>query len=182
MPTPQVLSYEQFGRAFIDLVITPDLIAQRLDAQLGAAIPVNQAVAAATVTGSATPSACRATRAPAAGDGTDEIVVVVPLHMSLHVSILDLLDEDYEVSASVELRLHIETWSPLNIVINADPVGPDDITLHITSTSWLKIAERLGGLEQQLKTAVCAEFNGRIEQGRSDRLIDVLARVRATLT
>jgi hypothetical protein len=181
MQASERLTYEQFGRAFIGLVITPDEIAQSINAQLGADISIAESVAAASVTGTATPASCSATRAPAGDDGSDTILVTVPLHISLHVSILELLDEDYDVSANVALRLRVQTWSPLTIIIAPDTVAPDDVTLQISTSSWLKIAERLGGLEQQIKAALCSNFNDRISQGQSSRQFDVLERVRASL-
>ena len=167
------LSFDEFGRQFMERAVTPQLIGRSLaqivpsQQQLTISAPAKVIVVARTELGAVE-------RLP--GDAPDrELCFAVPLRVHLALAV-DLIvgHERYMALAQTRLRLSARTFAPLTIQIDCDPAEPGRITVASEGNgNWFDLAKRFGVLDDAIQEQVAAMINQHIHDSKHLRTIDV---------
>lgn len=100
--------------------------------------------------------------------------VTFRVHLTLHVRIAGIAQENYEVDADVRLRIIAETWDvPLRLYFRIRPVVPNDIEVHSRDVGgWFHIAQQYG-LDAEVAAAFAEKFNEQLPETNDTRSIQV---------
>ncbi len=162
-------TFAEFGEQFVSRAVMPQLAAT-VSRSLPREIHVEKEVPNAKVVGVVMPRGATGRRI-----SPDEVLVSLSMHMTLHVLLLGFADETYEIEATVQFPFRVETWEPLVVFVNVLREVPESaVSLSISSSAWLKLAQKVGNLEGEVRKAIAQELTKQLAATKNARTIDVL--------
>ncbi|MEZ5380378.1 MAG: hypothetical protein R2754_01140 [Microthrixaceae bacterium] len=177
------MDFSQFGHAFAELVLVPEVIGPRLEALLPSEIKVTEdiAIVRATVRGAATVGSIEELELE-----VDELSTLrrhrawVDINLSLRLG-MKLTREDYAVSGTFPIILTSRVEEPLSLVVDVDPPEHSDIEVTVSGGGRLNLAKKVGGLDGRVRDHVVRIVEEMVDQTEMHRRFDVVALVHAAL-
>lgn len=170
------LDYRHFGEAFVLSAVTPERVVQAVTRIAGEEVRLGPIKAGPG--GRATVMARGRLGEPRADEISAEPLafdVRVPVEVSLEVKVGTV--HRYAATGEVALRLEVHTVEPLALVIDVQPVRPDDIDFTIEAQGMpAKVLGRAGDVAGELRRHTAEYVNEKIDAPEAARLttIDLL--------
>ncbi|MCB1028369.1 MAG: hypothetical protein R2704_06355 [Microthrixaceae bacterium] len=177
------MDFSEFGHAFAELVLVPEVIGPRLQALLPGELKVKEKIGpiSASVRGSATVGEIEAVDLH-----VDEMSTLrrhradVHLDLSLRLN-LKVAKENYRVKGHFPLVLTSSVERPLSLVVNTEPPDPADIEVDISGGGRLNLAERVGNLDERIRGHVIRIVEEMVAETEIHRRFDVVELVHLAL-
>ena len=174
--TPPVMDFSEFGRAFAELVLVPEVIGPRLQALLPDQLKIKESIGpiTASVRGEATVGTIEPIDV-----GDDEMSTLrrhraeVHLRLSLRLN-LKVTKEQYRVVGRFPLLLTSSVERPLTLVVNTEPPDPADIEVEVTGSGRLNLAEKVGNLDDRIRGHVIRIVEEMVTETEMHRRFDVV--------
>ena len=184
MDTREHITFDQFGRNFIDEVVTAERVAATIASVVGERIEVGPLSAGPR---DAAQASLRArledvdVSTPERGDDRASLRfrALVRLRCTLAVK-ASLVEKRYRGTVTIPLVLDVHTASPLRLVIDVEPPSPAAIGVELESKDRSgHLIQLLGNINGEVRARAAAEVASRVEapEARRHREIDVLAMV-----
>ncbi|HEY0227522.1 MAG TPA: hypothetical protein VGC05_14255 [Mycobacterium sp.] len=180
MQNHEYVTYEEFGRKFFEVAVTPERVAAAFADIAGnefAMEPIAQGPGGiAKVSANVKIQDPRVTRR--LGD-TITFVIHIPLSIDL---LLDLrLDKQrFAVSGDIALRATARAADPLLLIVDVTKPRPSDITVNVASKSFRgEVVRILAGVDGEIRRFIAQYVADEIDapQAQSAQVIDVVARL-----
>ncbi|SPM42712.1 hypothetical protein MNAB215_4932 [Mycobacterium numidiamassiliense] len=180
MQNHEYVTYEEFGRKFFEVAVTPERVAAAFADIAGSEFamePIAQGPGGiAKVSANVKIQDPRVTRR--LGD-TITFVIHIPLSIDL---LLDLrLDKQrFVVSGDIALRATARAADPLLLIVDVAKPRPSDITVNVSSKSFRgEVVRILGGVDGEIRRFVAQYVADEIDapHAQSAQVIDVVARL-----
>jgi hypothetical protein len=180
MQNHEYVTYEEFGRKFFEVAVTPERVAAAFADIAGnefAMEPIAQGPGGiAKVSANVKIQDPRVTRR--LGD-TITFVIHIPLSIDL---LLDLrLDKQrFVVSGDIALRATARAADPLLLIVDVEKPRPSDITVNVSSKSFRgEVVRILAGVDAEIRRFIAQYVADEIDapQAQSAQVIDVTARL-----
>jgi hypothetical protein len=180
MQNHEYVTYEEFGRKFFEVAVTPERVAAAFADIAGnefAMEPIAQGPGGiAKVSANVKIQDPRVTRR--LGD-TITFVIHIPLSIDL---LLDLrLDKQrFVVSGDIALRATARAADPLLLIVDVTKPRPSDITVNVASKSFRgEVVRILAGVDGEIRRFIAQYVADEIDapQAQSAQVIDVVARL-----
>ncbi len=182
--TPEsVMDFAEFGYAFAELVLVPEVIGPRLQALLPDQLKVKESIGpiTASVRGSATVGDIQSIEL-----GVEEMSTLrrhradVHLDLSLRLN-LKVTKESYRVTGRFPLVLTSSVVRPLSLVVDTEPPDPVDIEVEVVGGGRLKLAEKVGNLDDRIRGHVVRIVEEMVAETEMHRRFDVVELVHLAL-
>ena len=180
MQNHEYVTYEEFGRKFFEVAVTPERVAAAFADIAGSEFamePIAQGPGGiAKVSANVKIQDPRVTRR--LGD-TITFVIHIPLSIDL---LLDLrLDKQrFAVSGDIALRATARAADPLLLIVDVTKPRPSDITVNVSSKSFRgEVVRILAGVDGEIRRFIAQYVADEIDapQAQSAQVIDVVARL-----
>lgn len=177
------MDFSEFGHAFAELVLVPEIIGPRLQSLLPDELKVKESIGPinASVRGSATVGDIEAIDLN--GDEMSTLRrhrALVHLDLSLRLN-LKVTKETYTVKGHFPLVLTSSVERPLNLVVNTEPPDPADIEVDISGGGRLNLAEKVGNLDDRIRDHVIRIVEEMVADTEMHRRFDVVQLVHVAL-
>lgn len=176
------LSYEDFGRRFFEIAVTPDRVAAALSDIAGSEFamePIAQGPG-----GIAKVSANVKIKEPRVTRKLGDLITFV-IHIPLTIDLLlDLrLDKQrFMVTGDIALRATARAADPLLLIVDVSKPRPSDITVNVSSKSIRgEVLRILAGVDGEIRRFIAQYVREEIDspQSQSAQVIDVATQVAA---
>ena len=176
------LSYEEFGRRFFEIAVTPDRVAAALSDIAGSEFamePIAQGPG-----GIAKVSANVKIKEPRVTRKLGDLITFV-IHIPLTIDLLlDLrLDKQrFMVTGDIALRATARAAEPLLLIVDVSKPRPSDITVNVSSKSIRgEVLRILAGVDGEIRRFIAQYVREEIDspQSQSAQVIDVATQVAA---
>ena len=155
----EIVSYQDFGAALIDGVVTPARIENAVAEVAGDRVEVGPLGVgpgdAASVMAKGDIGAPAAAPAAPEGDGTRRFVVTIPVELRLSVKVAGTL---HRFESTVRLRLHLSVRTatePLSIVIDIPAPTTEDMDVDVRASGLTaRVLGRLGNIDAKIRKEV----------------------------
>ncbi|HMC38163.1 MAG TPA: hypothetical protein VKI19_00785 [Acidimicrobiales bacterium] len=170
------LDYRAFGEAFILRAVTPERVVDAVARIAGDRVELGPIKAGPG--GRATVNAHGRIGEPQADEEAAEpltYTVRVPVDVSLQVKVGTV--NRYAASGTIDMRLVVRTAEPLKIVIDVEPVRPEQVRFEIEAKGMpARFLGRAGDVDGELRRHTAAYVNERIGHPDTSRFttIDLL--------
>ncbi|MBF6174455.1 hypothetical protein [Nocardia blacklockiae] len=171
------IGYDEFGRRFFPLIVTPERVRAVVDGLAGRSIEIGplrtgpREAATVEVTGSV--------RVPRLAErpGADPVSFDLTIPVALDITVDVLKSNRYRAEVEIPLVLIVRAADPLLIVIDAAAPDPHTISVDLHAEGWrAKALGRVGNIRQQIATQVASAIRAELADP-SFRTIDVRARI-----
>ena len=181
--TPHTMDFSEFGHAFAELVLVPEVIGPRLQELLPGQLKIKESIGpiTATVRGEATVGAIEPVDV-----GADEMSTLrrhraeVHLELSLRLN-LKVTKEQYRVVGRFPLLLTSSVERPLTLVVNTEPPDPSDIEVNVIGSGRLNLAEKVGNLDDRIRGHVIRIVEEMVTETEMHRRFDVVELVHVAM-
>lgn len=167
------MDYRAFGEAFVYRAVTPERVVEAVNRIAGDSVELGPIKAGPG--GRATVHARGRIGEPEADeDAADPLVysVRVPVDVGLEVKVGTV--HRYSASGVIVMRLVVRTAAPLNIVIDVEPVSPDDVDFDIEARGvQARLLGRAGDVHGELRRHTAAYVNDRISAPETSRFTNI---------
>lgn len=162
-----MVSYQDFGAAFIDEAVSLARIEEAVTAVAGDAVEVGPIGVgpgdAASVIAKGSIGACSAKAATPEADGTRRFVVSIPVELHLSVKVAGTV---HRFESSIVVRLHLAARTavnPLALVIDITPPEVFDMEVTLRSSGMAaKVLGRLGNVDGKIRKEVVGFITDRL--------------------
>ncbi|MDP1794763.1 MAG: hypothetical protein Q8K63_11585 [Acidimicrobiales bacterium] len=182
----EMVSYQDFGAAFIDEAVSLGRIEQAVTAVAGDNIEVGPIGVgpgdAASVIAKGSVGAAKAKAAAPEADGTRRFVVSIPVELRLSVKVAGTL---HKFEASIVVRLHLAARTavdPLALVIDITPPQVFDMEVTVRSTGMAaRVLGRLGNVDGKIRKEVVGFITERLNapDAKAATVIDIATHIEA---
>ncbi len=176
------MSFADFGRTFMERVVTPERVGATIASVVGDSIEVGPLAAGPRDSARAS---LRATLAgvdvepTGRGEDVARFSAVVRLDCTLAVK-APVISKRYRGHLTIPLLLDVRTASPLRLVIAVEPPAAADIGVELAANDRSgRLIQLLGNIDGEVRTRAAGEVADRVEspEARRHRQVDVLAMV-----
>ena len=170
------LDYRAFGEAFVFRAVTPERVVNAVGRIAGEVVELGPIRAGPG--GRATVNARGRIGEPEADEVKPDPLtysVRLPVDVSLDVKVGTV--HRYDATGTIDLNLTVRTVEPLKIVIDVDPVRPEQVAFHIHAQGvQAKLLGRAGDVDGELRRHTAAYVNERLAHPDTARFttIDLL--------
>jgi hypothetical protein len=181
-----MVSYQDFGAAFVDEAVSLARIEQAVTTVAGDHVDVGPIGVgpgdAASVVAKGAVGACSAKAAAPEPDGTRRFVVSIPVELHLSVKVAGTL---HRFEASVVARLHLAARTavePLALVIDITPPQVFDMEVIVRSSGMAaKVLGRLGNVDGKIRKEVVGFITERLNapDAKAATVIDIASHIEA---
>ncbi len=170
------VTYEEFGRRFFEVAVTPDRVADALAEIAGSEFamePIAQGPG-----GIAKVSASVKIKDPKVTRSLGDLITFV-IHIPLEIDLLlDLrLDKQrFAVTGDIALRATARAAEPLLLIVDVGKPRPSDITVNVSSSSIRgEVVRIIGGVDGEIRRFIAQYVADEIDapQSQSAQIIDV---------
>ena len=164
----KIVSYQDFGAAFIDTAVTRERIEEAVTRVAGDRVDAGPIYVGpgdkASVMAKGTIGAPSAKPADPEPDGTRRFVVSIPVELGLTVKVAGTLHR-FEASVVARLRLTVRTAvDPIALVIEITPPEVFDMEVDVRSSGMVsKVLGRLGNVDGKIRKEVARFVSERVE-------------------
>jgi hypothetical protein len=175
-----MVSYQDFGAALIDEVVTPARIERAVADVAGGQVEVGPLGVgpgdAASVLAKGTIGTPAAHPVDPEANGTRRFLVTIPVELRLSVKVAGTLHR-FESTVQVRLRLAVRTAAqPLSIVIDIAPPDPADMDVEVRASGMTaRVLGRLGNIDAKIRKEVVGFIGNRLDapDARAATIINV---------
>ncbi len=181
-----MVSYQDFGAAFIDEAVSLTRIEEAVTAVAGDVVEVGPIGVgpgdAASVIAKGSIGACSARTATPEADGTRRFVVSIPVELHLSVKVAGTV---HRFESSIVVRLHLAARTavdPLALVIDITPPEVFDMEVTVRSSGMAaKVLGRLGNVDGKIRKEVVGFITDRLNapDARAATVIEIAQHIEA---
>ncbi len=182
----ELVSYQDFGAAFVDEAVSLARIEEAVTAVAGDAVEVGPIGVgpgdAASVIAKGTIGVAKARATAAEPDGTRRWVVSIPVELHLSVKVAGTV---HRFEASVVVRLHLAARTarePLTLVIDITPPQVFDMEVTVRSSGMAaRVLGRLGNVDGKIRKEIVGFISERLNSAdaKAATVIDIASHIEA---
>lgn len=156
------LDYRAFGEAFVYRAVTPDRVVEAVARIAGEVVELGPIRAGPG--GKATVFARGRIGEPVADESAPDpltYAVRLPVDVALEVKVGTV--HHYDATGTIDLNLTVRTIEPLKIIIDVQPVRPEQVAFHIRAQGvQARLLGRAGDVQGELRRHTAAYVNERM--------------------